>query len=335
LGVAARDAALLAVEDVNSRGGIAGRQLKLVVRDDAGDPETARQVDAELARLGVAAIIGHVTSSMTAAVIDQANEEQIVLLSPTSSSSDFTGIQDYFFRVMPDTTLLAKSEAAFIYKKYGNLNLTGLVDLRNSSFSQSYWLAFAQEYTRLGASQPALITYTSGEANLPNVMHEAARDKPQALLIIANAVDTALLVQYSRALNPNTVMFASTWAQTDELIEKGGNAVEGMQLCATYDPQATTTEYRSFVEKFRAHYSRNPSLGASHGYESLLALAEALRSTNGRGKDLAPALLKINNLQGVQGLISFNEYGDILRDIYITEIRNGQFVTIDVITPTP
>lgn len=47
LGVEARDGAQLAVEEINANGGIHGRHITLLVRDDQGDPERARQVDAE------------------------------------------------------------------------------------------------------------------------------------------------------------------------------------------------------------------------------------------------------------------------------------------------
>ncbi len=64
LGVAERDAVQLAVENVNSSGGINGRMLSLIVRDDAFTPERAAEAVESLAREKVAAIIGPTGSSM-------------------------------------------------------------------------------------------------------------------------------------------------------------------------------------------------------------------------------------------------------------------------------
>lgn len=73
LGVEARDGALLAVSTINDREGIKGRPIKLIVRNDRGEPKIGRQADAEPVEIGVVAIIGHMTSGQTAAVIDQIN----------------------------------------------------------------------------------------------------------------------------------------------------------------------------------------------------------------------------------------------------------------------
>lgn len=58
LGVQGRNGATLAVEDVNARGGVAGRPLKLLVHDDRDTPQTAVDADTALIKAGVVAIIG-------------------------------------------------------------------------------------------------------------------------------------------------------------------------------------------------------------------------------------------------------------------------------------
>src|SRR5512141_700268 len=64
LGISSRNGATLAISEINDAGGIAGRRLELVVRDDGQDPEHARRAVSELVHAGVVAMIGHVTSSM-------------------------------------------------------------------------------------------------------------------------------------------------------------------------------------------------------------------------------------------------------------------------------
>ena len=111
LGVAARDGAVLAVENINANGGVAGRQIELLIMDDQGDPQIARQVDQQLVSQGVVAIVGHLTSEQTAAAFEQMNQAGVVLFSPTSSSGDFSNQADYFFRIMPSNDLMARSLA--------------------------------------------------------------------------------------------------------------------------------------------------------------------------------------------------------------------------------
>ncbi|MGM0427217.1 MAG: ABC transporter substrate-binding protein, partial [Thermodesulfobacteriota bacterium] len=65
LGTSGRNGAILAVEQVNEAGGINGRPVELIVRDDRQNKAEALRVDQELMAEGVVAIIGHMTSTMS------------------------------------------------------------------------------------------------------------------------------------------------------------------------------------------------------------------------------------------------------------------------------
>ena len=83
LGVSCRNGAQLAVEEINASGGVAGRPLELLVKDDAQDPEIAKRAVRELIRDRVVAILGHSTSSMAEATLAIADEEHVLMMSPT------------------------------------------------------------------------------------------------------------------------------------------------------------------------------------------------------------------------------------------------------------
>jgi branched-chain amino acid transport system substrate-binding protein len=117
-------------------------------------------------------------------------------------------------------------------------------------------------------------------------------------------------------------------------LEKGGRTVEGLELNAVYDPQNKFPGFQPFVERFEARYNRPPDFAAAYAYESVLVLAEALKHTAGEADGLPEALTSIKNLEGVQGTISINEYGDVERDSYIAIIKDRQFEVIEVIYPT-
>ena len=60
----------------------------------------AVQADRELIAAGVTAIIGHMTSSMTLAALSLINEQRVLMISPTTSTEELAGIDDFFFRVL-------------------------------------------------------------------------------------------------------------------------------------------------------------------------------------------------------------------------------------------
>jgi branched-chain amino acid transport system substrate-binding protein len=328
LGVEVRDAVLLAVEKLNQSDGVAGKTIQLLIKDDQGNPEVARQVDQELIAAGVVAVVGHVTSEQTAAVLDQMNKAGVVLISPTSSSSEFTGKVDTFFRTVPANDMVGRMLARYMVETRQIHELVGVYDLNNRSFTETFWKYLRDEFEQLGGKIAADIPFYSGQDELPVVAGQAASLAPQAVVIIASAVDTALVVQYFRQVNQSAAIFSSTWAQTSQLLEKGGRVIEGLELAAVYDPQEQSQSYLGFVSLFEQRYHRLPGLGASHAFEAVIALSHALEETGGTKAGLPEALTAIKSLPGLQDDISFDEFGDVQRDVYIVKVQDGQFVTV-------
>ena len=97
LGVQERNGVQLAMEKINAKGGIGGRPVELVVRDDLGTPEGARAADRDLIEAGVVAIIGHATSGQTMVGLSVTNPARVVMLSPTATTPELSGLDDFFF----------------------------------------------------------------------------------------------------------------------------------------------------------------------------------------------------------------------------------------------
>ena len=328
IGVAARNGATLAVDQINEAGGINGRPINLLIRDDKGDPGTARQVDAELVDEGVVAIIGHITSQQTLAVFEQMNQAKTILISPTTSSPDFDKQDDYFFRVMQTNTDFGIALGDYIYQQ-GIRKLAGVYDITNRSFSETLWNATRDEFIALGGEAVVEVEFSSPEAATPQAVAELIADyDTEAMMIIASDVDTALIVQYLSIAGIDAKIFGSSWAATDELLQKGGSAIEGMVLTALINDQDTSPNYLEFRNAYIERFGIDPGLGASHAYETVYILAEALKQTNGQKEGLQEALLAISNFQGVNGTITFDKYGDVHRDSYMVQVQDHQFVII-------
>lgn len=160
LGVAGRDATLLAAETVNAAGGINGRLVELIVKDDAQNPETTPKLVAELATLKVAAIVGPMGSAIAKAALPAATAAKLVMVSPTSSSNELTGKDDYFFRVMEPNLLFARHQAETCLKL--NIRRVAVIyDIQNKTYTVDIFQAFRDEFTRRGGVITTEVTYDS------------------------------------------------------------------------------------------------------------------------------------------------------------------------------
>jgi branched-chain amino acid transport system substrate-binding protein len=163
LGVAGRNGAMLAIEERNAAGGVNGRQIELVVRDDEQNPETAKRVVTELIRSKVEVIIGPMTSGMAMAVVPLVNASRTIMVSPTVTTSELTGKDDNFLRVISSTAEYGAKNARCEFERCGHRTVAAIYDLSNRSYTESWFNSFRSTYEGLGGRIVKTVTFTSGK----------------------------------------------------------------------------------------------------------------------------------------------------------------------------
>ena len=329
LGVDGRDGALLAVEQINSQGGVNGRPIELVIRDDLGTSDGAIIADRELIENEkVPVIIGHMTSGTMVAAWPEFKDSGVIFLSPTVSTPQLSGLDDNFFRLIPVNSTFSTQLAEYASKNLGLKRVVIFYDTDNAAFTDTFREAFSQKFISNGGT--ILFNYDFSSLSDPDfkaILADIKGQDPDGICIIASAVDTALIAQQAQLEGLNVQFLTSNWALTDDLIENGGHAVDGIVTVVAHNETNQTPEYLDFSNRFQQRFGRSPTFAAGYGYEAVLVLANAFQMTDGEKDGLADALLQTRNLPGVNGNISFDEYGDVLRTLYLIAVRDGKFVT--------
>ena len=329
LGIQERNGVQLAVEAINAGGGIDGRLVELVVRDDLGTPEGARAANRELIDMGVVAIIGHATSGQTVAGLAVTNPARVVMLSPTATTPHLSGLEDYFFRVIYSLADRARELARHIYRSRKITRVAVIHDADNAAYANAYQEVFGEHYKVLGGILTAKADFSSrAQPDFTPLVKQLQASKPDGLLIIAADIDTALIAQRTRLLGWQIPLFTTSWAQTETLINNGGQAVEGLELEVARAANQQTQDYLEFRTRFQARFGQMPSFAAGLGYEAAYVMAAALEKTGGKSRGLPQALVSIKNFKGLTDSFSFDRYGDVIRPYYMGAIRNGQYVAI-------
>jgi len=331
LGISGRNGVLLAINAINKAGGIRGRSLQLLIRDDKQDPETARRVFQELVEKKVVAIIGPMTSGIAQALIPLANEARIPLISPTASSPDFSGLDDYFIRVVTPNTNEAHELAKESVTR-GALKPCIIDDLSNQSFSRPLGDAFTAEYKRLMAQKgqdAAVLRYPydpNDEASIETVLWAMEQYGPDLVLFTTNSLDTALLAQRIRRRGFSMPYLGTGWSMSQTLIENGGVAVEGMAFMVPFNPQSEQSDWREFSAVYRETYGKEANFGAGQGWLAAQTLAEGLQ--RGGPKKLKESMLN-KEYKGLQVPMYINSFGDPIIPFQRLVIRDGKLIRID------
>lgn len=332
LGAHGRDGVQLAVEELNAGDGIAGRPLELLIRDDLGTPAGAAAADQALIEAGVVAIIGHMNSTQTLAGWPVTEAAGMVLLSPVATTPELSGRADHFFRIVPTHEAQAEALARHIAQNRRLERLAVIFDTDNAAFSQSYWQSFDAAYRSFGGQVAAESPFAGSQSpDFAAVIAPLAASGAEGLLVITSALDAALIAQQTRLQGWPVPLFSSAWAQTDLLLQNGGQAVEGMEFTIAFDINSQEPAYQAFSQRFEGRFGRAPTFVEGESYEAALVLFAALERTGGQAAGLPEALEQTRDFAGLVSPITLDEYGDAVRRLFLVTVRDGAYQTLPTI----
>jgi branched-chain amino acid transport system substrate-binding protein len=333
LGVTGLNGAMLAVEQINAVGGIKGHPILLLSKDDGEDAGTAVEADKSLIQDGVTAIIGHMTSTMSLAALSLINREKILMISPTSATDSLTGIDDYFIRIINSYRLQTDRLADYAYNTVRMRSMAGIIDSSGLADLGVFFHNFQTEFQYLGGEFIDIINF-SAASGVPyqDLAQQLMRSSPEGLLVVANAHDTAAICHQLKKLGSRIPVIACTWAMTNDLLRRGGNAVEGVTFCSPYDENSTTEGYVRFRRQFQKRFGTAPDFAALNAYEACNILFSAMKKVQNYAQ-LKSTILQQGYFPGLLWDISINRFGDAHTGQFLIQVIDGQFQAIDSWTP--
>lgn len=327
LGIAGRNGAQLAIDLANLKGGIDGRKVELLVRDDEQNPEVARQRLRELAAAKVTAVIGPMTSDMAVALLPLIDEHRLLTVSPTATANGLGGKDDYFFRVISPASVYAGLSAQYQYQVLGLRRVAVIFDQRNKAYSENWASDYRRSFEQLGGTVVSYQAFLSGDAAGIGVIADAAISaRPDGVVVVANSVDAALLAQQLRRRSATVRLATAEWAATERFIELAGAAAEGVVLAQFFDRTSGAPSYQAFRQTYRERFGEEPGFGSVTAFDATNVLIESLS----RHPQLSPkaAVMAIRKFAGVQNAIEFDPSGDARREVFVTVVRAGKYVVV-------
>lgn len=324
----------LAVEEINASGGIGGRPIELLARDDRGDPDSAVAVAAELVAEGVVAVIGHVYSGTTlaAAPVYAAAPVPVPVITPSSSAPEVALAGDHVFRLCPTDLEHGAALATWIRR---GLGLTrGAVLYLNNPYGRGVRQSFVARFLALGGviieSDPYLGDAPDVGAYLDRI---AARDGADFLVVAGNRTEAEAILAQARARGLNMPVLGGDGL---EGIESAGLLAEGVTVTAAYLPSLDTPQNQRFVRTWRAKFpgAGLPNQPAAAAYDALYLLREVIGSAGTGRRAIQMALTSLGEdippYQGVTGILAYDGQGDLARmPVLIAAVRDGAIVLMD------
>lgn len=331
------DGARIAADEINARGGVLGKKVRLVIEDNKSNPTEAAAVAEKLiVRDKVPVMMGAWGSSLTLAVMPKLMQYKVPMLVETSSSSKIT-LQGnpYVFRISAPSSLEAE-------------NLAKVLDKFN--IKKADFLVINNDWGRGSATDfSAMLKKHGVEVGLVEIMDQSAQDMSAQLskikasdadtLFITAAVEQLTLVlKQAEALGLKRQIITTGGSQNpDQLIAQAGKATEGTMHMVFFAPwQPEKSAYPAKSEAFIAAWSKKgfdvAGLTESYrGYDGINVIAAAIEKAGVAEPDAIRKALWEIKAEGLNGPIAFQKAGPEGREsgqsvpaTYIGKVVNGK-----------
>ena len=321
-----RDGALLAVEEINAAGGLLGKKISLISEDDEGDGAKSVNAFTKLTtRDKVSFVIGSSTSGATMAMTSLAQQNKVVLNSPSATNIDVTKAGDYVFRACFIDPFQGVVGADFAYDSLRSRRAAVLYDA-GADYNTGLADAFKKQFRAIGGQIVADEAYQSGDVDFNAQVTRIRAANPDVVYLPNYYNDVALQAKQLRAQGVNCALIGGDgW---DSLIDNAGDEVLNGFWSAGFAADTTDPRGVVFVKAFQARFNRPASQFAALGYDTMMLIADGIKAAGSFDTAAVKnAMAKLNGTY-VTGNIRFDSDRNPIKGAAILEIvrKDGKLV---------
>ena len=271
----------LAVEEINASGGLLGRKVEVIARDDAGKPEDALRHAIELtSQEKVDVLAGGFLSNVGLALADHAlrSKRLFIASEPLTDAIVWDKGNRYTFRLRASTYM----QAAMLVEEAAKLPAKRWATLApNYEYGQSAVASFKEllkakrpDVEFVGEQWPAL-----GKIDAGSSLSALMQSKPDAIFNVTFGADLAKLVREGtqRSIFPRVPVVSMLSGEPEYLEVLKDETPKGWIVTGYPWDQIDTKEHASFAANYYKKFKENPKLGSVVGYATMQAIFAGIK----------------------------------------------------------
>jgi len=323
----------LALAEINDKGGVLGKKVRLVVEDDEGKPEVAKNVVEKLIeQQKVPVIVGEVASKCSLGAADICQKSGIPMVSPASTSPKVTEKGDYIFRVCFTDDFQGWACARLAYD-LGFQRAAVLVDNTND-YSIGLGDSFSTAFQQFGGSVVAEENFAEGDKDFNAQLSKIKGSDPDVIFVPSYYQEAGLIATQARQQAMNQTIIGGDGWDSPKLTEIGGKAVEECYFVTHSYSAAEEPVMQRFAKAYRLKHGHEPDALAALGFDALHIVADAIqRAGSVDPKAIRDALAQTKDFSGATGSITMDEHRNARKPAYALLIKDGKPVFFKKILP--
>lgn len=309
-----------AQNEINQSGGISGTPLKVLIANDDNNPEIASQIASALANNSeILGVIGHFGSDTTLAASKIYQQNQLVAISPTSTSVQLSGVGSNIFRTVPSDRFAANALSRYMLTKLQKQKAAIFFNSA-SGYSKSLKDEFATALYADGGQIVSELDFAKGNFNAAESVTSAIAQGAEVIMLAANSATIEPALQVVQANAKRLPLLAGDGAYSAKTLQIGAVAVD-MVLAVPWhilaDPQS------NFIQTSKQLWNAEVSWRTALAYDAATALIVGL-TRNPTRTGIQQALSASDfSAKGASGPIRFLPSGDRNRAVQLVIVQPG------------
>ena len=326
----------LALDEINAAGGVHGKQIEVISKDDGGKPATAISAAGELtASDGAVMLMGTFFSNVGLAVSDFARQKKVMFLAaePLTDAITWSKGNAETFRLRPSNYM----QAAMLAQEAAKLPAkTWATVAPNYEYGQSAVAVFKQ---LLSAKRPDIKWVgeqwpTQGKIDAGPVVEALLADKPEAILNVTFGGDLVKFVREgtTRGLFKDRAVVSYLTGEPEYLAPLKGEAPAGWIVTGYPWYAIHTPEHDAFLKAYQAKYNDYPRLGSIVGYQTIKAAAAIIAKAGSTDTDKMIAAAEGISMPSPFGEITFRKIdhqSTLGAFVGKTALKDGKGIMVD------
>ncbi|MEK9154227.1 MAG: ABC transporter substrate-binding protein [Patescibacteria group bacterium] len=324
-----RNTVQLAVDEINTAGGINGRQMQFVYEDDKCTGAAAVGATQKLINVDkVQIILGSFCSGATIPSVPIAAQNNVMLFSPAASSPDLTGISKFFARDYPSDATQGKVLADLSYKQGWK---TVAFIQEQTDYATGLYQSFDASFKAIGGetSNEAFPTATT---DFRTALTKLKSQNPDALFIDVQtaAVGERILKQLGELKWKPKILVSDTMPGEPTMMKNNAIALEGA-YAAEFVPDQTNPKLQAMASAYTAKYkvAEVPYLNyMATTYDAVYLIKEGLMAVGNNGEKFGAWIRTVKDWQGASGSVTMEQSGDRASGHKAEIIQGGKAVPL-------
>jgi len=323
-GESAKNGAELAVEQVNSAGGINGDTLELVVYDDQASPKEAVPIAQKLIEKdGVIASISGSYSGSTRAAAGIFQESGVPYISAFAIHPDITRAGDYVFRTSFVGEVQGRAGAKLVGEMMG-LKKAVIVTIQND-FGQSLSAGFKEKAADFGIEVIAEYEYSIKDRQFGPIVSKIRDDKPDVIYATGYFFTAGPLVSQLRAAGITVPVIGQEGYDSQSFINIAGPASDGTIITTSLDRDSDSQATKDFIAAFEAKSGHKVDMVAASAHTAVMVMAEAMKKAGTTDRAAIRDAIAATELDASTGHISFNALGEVQKSVQVQIVKDGNW----------